>query len=534
MASNSDWLERLQRASDYQQLQSVFFEMVAESRVTDDGARLAESIDEAIRRIEQERARDQSELETYEQQYAEFKSQQGGVVGWFKRHLPFTETRREDRRHRDAVADQSAEILADNLIIARAQMLKQGLLPPQSRQLGFRPDQWRARLLECESTERIKSYGDAMTDLSHELTTSKAFANEVRQDIDAFSHAVFLNADDRHRQQKDVEAARNELAVLETEIEQERQLLDSSIKRAGELVTDELSQHDREFHQLLQRVDQLQRSARLAKTALESGTELSDLFTTLGKLSQEADSFAHKHQQIDSKAQRLREDLQASQGRLDQAQQQLSGVAIHHDQAKTRADQADAAVAAAKRIYDQHRAAISSEPDHVNESTDPVYAEFHRLEKERDAADAALRIASGPYDLAKSQLEEMEQQSADIESEIRSLCRKHEKIADKEKKTAKKLQETADKIPRTLRDFEPKLNEYLRDRITRLRLSRRATESRFPRFPFARSCICTTRQRSYRLVDSAVRNRPRHQTVVSTDRRRDRKRSAGTEATIGR
>ena len=139
MASAPDWLDRLSGATDYRQLQTVFSEIVSVARGAGEQPELAHSIDEAIRRLEEERARAEVELRDVQTQYESFKQQQSGVIGWFKRHIPFTATRRKELGHRDVVSEQQAEILADNLVIARAQMLKEQFLTAEHRQLGRRP-----------------------------------------------------------------------------------------------------------------------------------------------------------------------------------------------------------------------------------------------------------------------------------------------------------------------------------------------------------------------------------------------------------
>ena len=128
MATHRSWLDVLQNATSYRELQNVFSQMVLEASSTDDAPALAASIDEAIRRIEEERVRDASQLENVASEYDSFKQQQSGVIGWFKRKLPFTETRKQELGHRGAVSDQQAEVLADNFVIARAQMLKEQIL----------------------------------------------------------------------------------------------------------------------------------------------------------------------------------------------------------------------------------------------------------------------------------------------------------------------------------------------------------------------------------------------------------------------
>ncbi len=114
------WLERLNQATEYRDLQSVFAEIAADARSVTDSAQLAASIDEAIYRIQRESLRDEQELAALRGEYETFKQQHKGVIGWLKRHIPFTETRRREKHHTQTVSVQEAEVLADNLIIALA------------------------------------------------------------------------------------------------------------------------------------------------------------------------------------------------------------------------------------------------------------------------------------------------------------------------------------------------------------------------------------------------------------------------------
>src|SRR5437879_3886128 len=56
------WLDRLDCATDYRALQEIFSEITAAAHAGDDPAGLARSVDEAIRRLEAERASDEREL----------------------------------------------------------------------------------------------------------------------------------------------------------------------------------------------------------------------------------------------------------------------------------------------------------------------------------------------------------------------------------------------------------------------------------------------------------------------------------------
>ena len=103
---------------------------------------LATSIDEAIYRIQKESLCDEEELSLLRAEYEAFKLQQKEIVGWLKGHIPFTETRRQKKRHTGTVSHREAEMLADNLIIARAQMIEVRLFPPDSRRREHCPAAW--------------------------------------------------------------------------------------------------------------------------------------------------------------------------------------------------------------------------------------------------------------------------------------------------------------------------------------------------------------------------------------------------------
>src|SRR5262249_7368670 len=159
----------------------IFSEIAAQVRAGAGGApgELARHVDEAIRRIEAERARDQRELEEIQARYDTFRAENKGVVGWFKRHLPFTETSRLEGEHTSDVAQQQAEILADNLVIARAQMLKERFLGPADRKLGERPAAWRVRLDETAAGRELARFGQTLQDLASEGERSRAYLDAI-------------------------------------------------------------------------------------------------------------------------------------------------------------------------------------------------------------------------------------------------------------------------------------------------------------------------------------------------------------------
>ena len=57
------WVERLNRATEYRELQQVFAETLADARSVCNSEQVAASIDEAIYRIQKESLRDEQELD---------------------------------------------------------------------------------------------------------------------------------------------------------------------------------------------------------------------------------------------------------------------------------------------------------------------------------------------------------------------------------------------------------------------------------------------------------------------------------------
>lgn len=239
---------------EYRELHFVFSEIAADARVTSNDSELTKCIDEAIRRIQRESLRDEDDLQTVEQAYQAFKQEQRGFFGWLRRHLPFTKTRRKEKQHAQVVADRRAEMLADQLIIARAQMIKEQLLPPETRRLGRSANEWQRRLTECDSLARLRDYATLVRELRDELLQSHAFIEKLDADLNAFAKAHFSDREDQRRKDVDLSAARNEWTALQSEIQSEESLRAGAIGRLGEIVSDELTTHDADYRALEHRI----------------------------------------------------------------------------------------------------------------------------------------------------------------------------------------------------------------------------------------------------------------------------------------
>ncbi|KAA5539459.1 hypothetical protein FYK55_24305 [Roseiconus nitratireducens] len=463
MSSDQPWLSRLNEATDYQQLQAVFQELSraasSSTREVFDINALIDSIDEAIRRIEAERSRDDSELKDFESRYDAFKEQQRGVLGWFRRHLPMTATRRQEREHRDAIADQHAEILADNLVIARAQMLKQRLLPSDERQLGRDLEHWKARLTAAESTRSIADYAAAIEELRSEIAVSTSFVNEIRGQIDAFAEAEFSHSDDRQRQQQDLADARKELASFQAELDGELALQTDALRHAGDLVRDDLMNSDHEFYALTRQMEELEPLRKLARTTASKA----DAFATcLGRIEQ-----SHRQQQdcletrerLAADQERLRPELDNAERRLARCKRKLDEASRPHQEAKLAMEKAQAALDAADRIDQKLNPGDAADRLSVEH---PVRAECQRLAQDVDQARKQYQIATTEFEDLKAKHDRRNEAYQDLRKRLAEVEVSLEANRRSEESSAVALRSAQADLPEILSELEPNLDAFLK------------------------------------------------------------------------
>jgi len=458
----ADWLERLNRATEYRELQVVFSEMAAAARSTSDGPRLATSIDEAIRRIEQERLRDEEELRAFEQEYESFKQQQAGVVGWLKRHLPFTETRRIERQHIDTVADHRAEVLADNLVIARAQMVKEQILPPELRRLGYEASVWRQRLGESDSVSRLRDHAVAVRELGAELLRSRAFLKEVEADIQAFGEARFSDDEDRRRKDADRSAARSEWAELQAEVQSEEALRSGAVKRLGELIEQELSAREPSFQALTERLALLETASRRAKD-LESTLEQVRLaIKPLRELIAQQAAIPAERDKLARKARELRADADAAARRRVHAATNLGEHRARYEAAAGVLERAQAAANAATKADQAQRGSgpeVSAE--HAFDYSPPAPEDLTRAQRTLAQAQDEVRVANAAHDAAQTEADRAEREVEKLQKELDSVRAEDDKLSERERKSRDELVAGRDRLQPTLERVQPLVGDYL-------------------------------------------------------------------------
>ncbi|HEV3344680.1 MAG TPA: hypothetical protein VG125_30165 [Pirellulales bacterium] len=444
MAAETDWLDRLDNVFDYQALQQLFSDLAAQAEAGREDPGLAAKIDDCIRRIEEERASDQRELDEIKGRYEAFQQENRGFVGWFKRHVPFTETRRQDVQHRGELADQQAEVLADNLVIARAQMLKERLLAPANRKLGRRPVEWQGELQPPVAATHLPSLAGSLQTLAAETGRSHGFLDLVKKDIEAFAQAAFTAKEDRARRDADLAAARQELTGLVQEVEQEEKLKRDGLARLGRLVTEELTATNAAFREDARQLAQLETSAGRLAAAREGLDQLRGAAERIGTQTKELQGAPEQLQLLRVE----RQQAERRQTDAAMAQARKAAVAderrIHHDEARRRLEQSQQALAAVEQAdaawRSQHTPEktmtqmVEASPDesphaaHLREAQAALSAEqagyqqvlhfFETAKQDATQARAAVEAGRGQMAAIDARMAALEQRRAQLQREL--------------------------------------------------------------------------------------------------------------------
>lgn len=405
MTEETDLLDRLDNVFDYKALQDLFSEIAVQAEAAREDPALAKKIDDVVRRIEEERASDQRELEDVKGRYQAFQQENRGLVGWFKRHVPFSEARRQDLHHRSELADQQAEVLADNLIIARAQILKERFLASAERKLGRRPVEWQSKL-EAQSVEQMPALAAALQSIAAEIDRSHGFIELARKDVEAFAGAVFTAKEDRVRRDADLEAARRELAELAKETEQKEKLKRDGLTRLGRLVTDELTATDGAFREDARRLAEIDASAWRLEAAREAIGQLGAAAEGISAQTKELRALPEQLQQLRierQQAERRQADAAVAEARKTAVADERR---IRFDEECRRLEQARQSLAAAQQADASWRAQHApqkSMPQMVEAAPDdsPHAAEVRERHAVVVVAQAAMQEASQSFETAK-------------------------------------------------------------------------------------------------------------------------------------
>jgi len=210
------WLDRLDRATNYRELQEIFSEIAAQRNPA---ANMPIWLVLSMRRSAASRPNEpatKQDLQEIQSRYDSFRQETKALSAGSS--VTFPSPRRADKKgeFKGDLAQQAAEILADNLVIARAQMLKERFLGPDNRKLGQRPPAWRIRMEAAAADRELAPLGQALKDLDGELERSRPFLARSSTTSTPSAEAAFKTPEDRQRRDADLAGRRQETAELDS------------------------------------------------------------------------------------------------------------------------------------------------------------------------------------------------------------------------------------------------------------------------------------------------------------------------------
>ena len=429
MSVDPVWLQRLQQATTYRELQAAFDQMWNEASSANVDPGMVDQIDEAIRRIEQERIRDEAELAEFNGQYASFKDQNAGVVGWFKRKMPFTATRKQDVELRDTMRDQEAEILADNFVIALAQMLKESLLPPTTARCGNSCNVYREQMSALDCVARVREFGNIVLQMSREIPQAEQFIAELRADIDAFANAKFSDKYDADLKKAGLEKAQAALDNLVSKVDDKKSLVSAAEDRLRKLVGEDLAQQDPAFSVLQQRLGQLGdfiKQTDQAKPVLEAHSLL------LGKIKQKVNDLSklrEKVAELQKKLDKAQGESRSAESALRQADSEAQPITQRYEATRQAAEEARLRVEATQPLVEAYLSEQGLDLSAVADQacTSSVCAEYMSLKAAADKGREQLQPIAAQYESARSK---WKQRQTELDKLVKS-CGDHQQELSK-------------------------------------------------------------------------------------------------------
>ncbi len=473
MNAERTWLTLLNGATNYGELQNAFEHMTVDAQSSGDSEAMIASIDEAIRRIEQERTRDQAELDGFESDYESFKQEQSGVIGWFKRKMPFTETRKKELGHRETLSDQQAEVLADNFVIARAQILKERIAPPKLRKMGHKPDHWREEFLKYESPNSIGDYGRVALELGNELLQAAAFLKTLQSDIDAFASARFSSDEDQKMSHTALKASKDELKLLFDESHEKQSLKSAALVNIRELLIKDLSEKDRSFQQtnelLLNLKNQLELHPRLAKVLAQCLTSTKTIVTKI----LERDKLPEQSAKLEQAIHLLKRQYDDAERKRLQSVKDLDPPNQLYQAALSEWQQADSAFTATKSLYDAYlaeqskqnssnNAEVVSDLDFENTESSGVVAEYRRLEENAANAKRELDNRTPPFEQAKKNNDRATAEVKEIQNKLETHSADLKNLVDADSKLQQLIQREVQNLESMSQEFKEAGQSFLR------------------------------------------------------------------------
>ena len=463
------WLTRLERPTTYPELHALFEEMTQAAEAPTDRSLLAEQLEEAIRCIGRESVHDQRIYDEYEAAYEAFQEKESGVVGWLRRHLPFTETRQKDKAHRADLRSQQAELLGNLATIARIRLLRAALLSEDERPVGAPAGVWQSRLGPLAADGDLVALADGLHALAAHLGPARLWLDDLRTDIEGFADARFEAPEARALHDGDLEAARGELGARLVDLEEKQALhtdMQAALRRG---LHEQLLQDSRAYRELVERSRELAAAAEAGASVLRKQAELHE---ALEAAHREAETL----QELDDDASSFPRAFDRLQRELDEARETTGRAQLEMERAEAPLGEAHAQVREARDLVEALQRDLQQKAEDAGlVEADPA-AGFD--DSALRHAEAALRDAEGRAEQARAPHARAEAAHREALQAFERLEQRRTRLQEEESRRVQKravAEEAWERAWRQARDragaLEESLAPYLRHSRALVRLS---------------------------------------------------------------
>lgn len=463
------WLRRLERRTEYTELRQIHEQIVKDARAPVDRAALVAAIEQAIGLIGRESVRDRGDLDAFEQAYDDFRDKERGMVGWLRRHLPFTETRRKDKEQRGEIEEQQAELRANLFFVARLRLLKDGLQDESTRLLGASSETWAERVQKHQAQGALRDVARVAWKLDAAVTAGEAFLADLDTDFDAFSEADFRARQDQAHQDSDLKAARKELGLALVELEGKRALFQRSRERLRTSLEAALQDQDADYRDALARIEHISQAERASEPLRENFESLHEALESLQRQTREEAELNTNPGEAAYAIFQLEERLRGAKSVVDAAERDVARTADdarEEEQDLERARRALEAARADLRTRSEQSGLVEADPsagfdDRAVREAEVAFAAVEARVRESRQPHIQAESALGQ---ARSLLEGMERERAAIQTEEANRIRL---VAEAQAATRQAERE----LQSSLEGMDAVLAPYLRANRRLMRLS---------------------------------------------------------------
>ncbi|HMP78959.1 MAG TPA: hypothetical protein PKD54_05870, partial [Pirellulaceae bacterium] len=458
-SSTGHWLERLLKVTDYRELREIYAQIQRDALSGTNPTALIQHIDEAVQRIDYESHRDEEEWRSRRQAYDAFLAEQRGCLGWLRRMWPWSQTRRAERQHQVAVAEQRSEILANQLIVARARMLQERLRDPQLRRVGPPRKAWEPKLDSIKHIDDLARGAAVVRELVAEIDRAKEFLDDVEKRIEQFSKASFAQPEYRQWRDADLAEAQNECQALRSEVQEKESLSAETTSRLARLAHDELSTRHPGFRELQTKLSDVDQFLKIGQSARSAVQELSDQLTRYQAAVQVMNQAPHQRIDWQRQAAELRSQWNTRQATLQQLQRETNDHQERMNRTARDASQVEGAMRTAEKMFQAYlaeRRIVEMPPPGDPIYSSPVAAEYQRLQREWQHSQQQLQQTQRAFHEAQQRVQRAMSESQSIKQQEDDF---HRRIAELEQQL-QQAQQVADSWRRALPGLHAKLDEH--------------------------------------------------------------------------